>query len=233
MIKAIVFDLDGTLHDQDSGERAALEQLYRQDVPLDPLPGYADFLRVWRNTADQYLDQYHQGHMTFEEQRVRRVLDLHAFYGKSISLEEARMLNEKYVSYYENEWQAYADAIPALNALKSKFRLGILSNGDGDRQRGKIKSCGLEAYFESVVISGEVGVAKPDKAIFEISRKAFGLEPEEMLYVGDRVEIDTLPARNAGWKGLWIDRKGMPGIHDPETITSLSDLLNPLEKALF
>jgi putative hydrolase of the HAD superfamily len=208
-----------------------LDRLYRQDVPLNPLPGYADFLRVWRNTADQYLDQYHQGRMTFEEQRVRRVMDLHANYGKTLSLESARQLNEKYVAYYEKEWRPYPDALPALEALKLKFRLGAISNGDGVRQRGKIKSCGLEPYFESVVISGEVGVAKPDKGIFEISRKAFGLAPEELAYVGDRVEIDVLGARNAGWKGIWIDRKGMPpGMPggDPETVSSLSELLAKL-----
>src|SRR5258706_6863672 len=136
MIKAIVFDLDGTLHDQESGERAALEKLYRQDVQLDPMPGYAEFLRIWRNTADGYLNEFHKGRMSFDEQRISRVIDLHSAYGKELSHDAAKALNDRYVAYYEQEWRPYADALPALGQLKSAFRLGVITNGDASRQRG-------------------------------------------------------------------------------------------------
>ncbi|MES2202039.1 MAG: HAD family hydrolase, partial [candidate division FCPU426 bacterium] len=220
----IVFDLDGTLHDQEAGERASLENLFRRDIHLDPTPGFAEFLRVWRHAADAFLDRFHGGQMTFEEQRSRRVMALHENFGKTISLEEARALNDKYVAYYEEEWRPFEDTHPALSALKRNFRLGMITNGDGKRQRGKLKSCALDQYFESVIISGEVGSAKPERGIFDLSRKAFGLDASEMAYVGDRVEIDVLGARNAGWRGLWLDRKGMPGNSDPDTIQSLLEL---------
>jgi putative hydrolase of the HAD superfamily len=228
MIKAIVFDLDGTLHDQETGERLALEKLYRQDIQLDPTPGYAEFLRVWRNSADGLLSEVHKGRMDFDEQRVQRVIELHATYGKELSVEAARALSDQYVAYYEQEWRPYPDALLALGQLRGSYRLGIITNGEGRRQRGKIKKCGFEGSMESVIVSGEVGVSKPDKGIFELSRQAFGLQPEEMAYVGDRLETDALGARGAGWRGLWIDRKGMPGSGDPDTINGLLELTQKL-----
>ena len=225
MIKAYVFDLDGTLHDQEISEREALEKLFREDVRLEPTPSFSAFLRAWRNAAEEYLSSSPKGGLSFEAKRRGRVMDSYSQFGVELGPEEAGLLFQKYSSHYEKSWRPYAEAVPALEALKPSVRLGVITNGDGPMQRGKIKACGLDGFFESVIVSGEAGCAKPDAAIFELSRNAFGLAPEEMAYVGDRLETDALAAKAAGWQGIWINRKQMPGIESDPSIRVIQSLL--------
>jgi putative hydrolase of the HAD superfamily len=212
MIQAYVFDLDGTLHDQEASEREALEKLFLQDIRLDPMPNFTAFLRAWRNAAEENLSSSPKGAgLSFDERRARRVMSTLSQFGTECGADAALELFHKYWAHYEKSWRPYPDALGALQRLKPRFRLGVITNGEGAMQRGKIKACGLEGIFESVLVSGELGVSKPDKAIFERSQAGFKLDPAAMAYVGDRQETDAMAAVNAGWTGIWINRKHMPG----------------------
>jgi putative hydrolase of the HAD superfamily len=211
MIKAYVFDLDGTLHDQEASEREALEKLFRQDILLDPMPSFSNFLRAWRNASEETLQSSPTGQLSFEEKRARRVMDTHAQFGAEIDQAKALDLFRRYVAHYERSWRPYADALGVLQGLGKAYRLGVITNGDSAMQHGKIKACGLEGQLEQVIVSGDVDVSKPDPAIFRLSQKAFGLDAKDMAYVGDRLETDALAAQRAGWQGIWINRKHMPG----------------------
>ena len=71
-LKALVFDLDGTLVDQEGAERDALQALFEQDIKLDEAPSFHVFLRDWRNVADEYLQRFLDNKMGFDEQRILR-----------------------------------------------------------------------------------------------------------------------------------------------------------------
>ena len=231
MIKAYIFDLDGTLHDQEASEREALEKLFREDISIEPSPSFSNFLRAWRNAAEETLQSSSKGQLSFEEKRARRVMDTHAQFGAEISQAAALELFRRYAAHYEKSWRPYEDALPALQALKKSYRLGIITNGDSAMQRGKIKACGLEGLVEHVVVSGEAGVSKPDPAIFDLCRHAFKLEPLEMAYVGDRFETDAVAARGAGWHGVWINRKHMPAGEAEAGIRVITGLMDLQESA--
>jgi putative hydrolase of the HAD superfamily len=77
----------------------------------------------------------------------------------------------------------------------------------GEQQRSKIQKLGLVPYFSTVIISREVGCAKPDKAIFELAARKAGVDIKDCVYVGDRLEPDALAAQKAGMRGIWLDRK--------------------------
>jgi putative hydrolase of the HAD superfamily len=211
MIKAYVFDLDGTLHDQEASEREALEKLFRQDIRLDPMPSFSSFLRAWRNASEETLLSSSSGELSFEEKRARRVMDTHAQFDAEVDQLKALELFKKYTAHYEKSWRPYDDALPVLQTLKKKYRLGVITNGDSAMQHGKIKACGLNAELENIIVSGDAKVSKPDPRIFRLSQEAFHLEPADMAYVGDRLETDALAAQKAGWQGIWINRKHMPG----------------------
>jgi len=102
-----------------------------------------------------------------------------------------------------NEVEPFADVVPALRALQRRYRLMSLSNGNADLQR-----IGLAGYFEHSIGAREAGAAKPDAQIFELLLSRAGLEPRQVVYVGDDPWADVEGARNAGLQAVWLDRFG-------------------------
>jgi putative hydrolase of the HAD superfamily len=95
-----------------------------------------------------------------------------------------------------------------LRALQPGFRLGLITNGAPEIQRVKIRATGLAPYFESVTISGEVGVGKPLKRIFEIALEQLGVAAAGAVMVGDSQSRDVRGAREAGIGSRWVNRTG-------------------------
>ncbi|MCH4207840.1 MAG: HAD family hydrolase [Solobacterium sp.] len=110
------------------------------------------------------------------------------------------------VDWYEifPEYQVeQPDCYRVLEELKQKYRLGVVSNGDGPSQAAKIDMLDLRKYFETVIISHDFGVDKPDVSIYDAAAKALGLKPEECAFIGDTFATDILGAVNAGMKPIW------------------------------
>jgi putative hydrolase of the HAD superfamily len=210
-IKALVFDLDGTLVDQEGAERDALQQLLDHEIKLAAKPAFHVFLRDWRNIADDYLQRFLNNQMGFDEQRIKRFEALFAKYGEPCTRLEAERLHQAYGRLYSEQWRAFDETAEALLNLKQAgYRLAVITNGDGEAQRGKLKATNLSHWFETVLVSGELKVSKPDVAIFRACEQAMKLQPEELAYVGDRPDADVAGALAAGWLPIWLDRKGMP-----------------------
>lgn len=119
----------------------------------------------------------------------------------------------------------FDDTVPALAGLRERgLRLGVLSNF-GTHLRDILGRVGLLAHFDFVVVSAEVGLAKPDPRIFELALAQAGRPRDRILYVGDHVGDDIEGARGAGIDAVLIDRRD----RQPETlcprIHSLTDLL--------
>src|SRR4051794_32296509 len=91
---------------------------------------------------------------------------------------------------------------------------------------------GLERYFDVVIVSGEAGVAKPDRRVFELALRKLGGEPSTAWYVGDNIVNDVGGAQSAGWTAVWVNRLGrtrLPEHAEPHhEITSLTELLTIL-----
>jgi putative hydrolase of the HAD superfamily len=95
-------------------------------------------------------------------------------------------------------------AVDAVRAVADGRRLGLLTNGPSDVQRLKLQGTGLTSQFETVAISGEMGVGKPTAAAFERVLANLGLEPQEAVMVGDSWERDVEGALPCGLPVVWI-----------------------------
>jgi putative hydrolase of the HAD superfamily len=94
---------------------------------------------------------------------------------------------------------------------------GIVTNGVVARQAPKIAVLGLDAFIDVVVVSEAVGVAKPDRRIFDHALAALGARPEATWFVGDNPVADVLGARQAGMTPVWVRRGAWPAGHaEPE-----------------
>jgi putative hydrolase of the HAD superfamily len=95
----------------------------------------------------------------------------------------------------------------ALERIRRKFRIAVISNADGGIER-VLSRCGIADCFESITDSGIVGVEKPRAEIFEVALSAMKARADESLYVGDVYSVDYVGARNAGMQAVLLDVSG-------------------------
>lgn len=103
------------------------------------------------------------------------------------------------------ETEAFLKALRAQGA-----HLALLTNGVPDLQREKLVGAGLQEAFDLVLVSGEIGLGKPDPRPFRMALCAFGVGPEEAVMVGDNPERDIQGALRAGVRAVWVDRGHRP-----------------------
>jgi len=116
-----------------------------------------------------------------------------------------------------------------LEALGARGAIPVLlTNGVPDLQREKLAGAGLGEAFSLTLVSGEVGLGKPDPRLFRMALCAFGVGPEEAVMVGDNPERDIKGALSAGIRAVWVDRGHRP--KDPRYPAHLEvqDLLEAL-----
>ncbi len=129
--------------------------------------------------------------------------------------------------------RVFPDAEPCLKELKQRYRLALLSNGAADLQREKLEASGLTGYFEAVVISGEVGIGKPDPAISRLAAEQVGATPATAVMVGDSLQRDVVGAQRAGMRAVWLNRDGAPmpeGVHPDAAVRGLGELAGVVEQ---
>ena len=176
--------------------------------------------------------------MTVFEQRIQNLcFDLKL----NLAFEDIKVIANKVV----NAWQAHvsldSEAHHVLHTLHRSKKLALISNFDHPPHVHSIlNTLDLTPYFNSVVISAEVDVKKPDPRIFDSAFAQTGMKPEEVVYVGD-TEDDTKAARAAGIVPICVQRDNVGNafdfnvnthnsgkekfILDVRTITKLSELL--------
>jgi HAD superfamily hydrolase (TIGR01549 family) len=130
----------------------------------------------------------------------------------------------------------YDDVLPCLEELQGAYRLGVIANQPGD-VRTAMRRDGLEPFFEVWGVSDEMGVGKPDPALFELTVKAAGVAPGESVMVGDRLDYDMRPATQVGMRTVWMLRGEAPDDPTPEqlaeidaAVETLADLPAELER---
>lgn len=206
MIKAIFFDLDDTLVDSKKAQYNAICDFKKLYSEFDKIKDI-DFANIWNKITIEIYEKYHSRKISFEELRIGRMKGLFSNYSINISDEEAEQKFRDYKSVYEKNWILFDDAKEVLEHLKSKYKLVIISNGDGKWQRKKIEHTGLNKYFSDIIISSEVGYSKPEKEIFDIASNIVNLKPANCVMIGDIFKVDIQGALNAGMKAIWVNRR--------------------------
>lgn len=232
-LKAILFDVDDTLFDRKGAQLMVLEVIAREFCDLlasvDREAMVEAFLESDRLTIlELYGDIY-----TVENVRIRRAqvfLDL-------LGLDEAHAdaIAELYVEAYPRMNAPVDGAVAVVEALASRFQLGIVSNGLPDVQYRKLETLGIRHLFDCVVLSEELGIRKPDPRIFWHATGLLGREPEECLYVGDSYTADVVGGKKAGVQVCWFNPGGLHpaqvGVESDYEIRTLDKILEILREA--
>ncbi|MFI6640997.1 HAD family hydrolase [Streptomyces sp. NPDC050504] len=220
-IHAVLWDIDDTLFDYTSADRAGMREHLKTEGLPDGIDTVEQALVRWREITEHHWARHSAGEADFQGQRRDRVRD---FTGRLLSDAEADEWFDRHVVHYEAAWKLFADTVPVLDALAADYRHAVLSNSALSVQDRKLRALGVRDRFEAVLCAVDLGVSKPHAAAFHAACDALGLPPERVAYVGDHPDIDTVGAVAAGLKGIWLDRRGRGGRPELLRITELSQL---------
>jgi putative hydrolase of the HAD superfamily len=218
----IFFDLDGTLLDHDYADKKGILALYNIHADLAHVDEN-EFYHVYKEVMEHYFDKYLTGELTFEEQRRIRMIELFSRYRIKLTREEADCKFQLYLQSFEQNWQCYDDVENCLLSLNHAEK-GIITNGNHGQQLQKLKNLGILQHFALIITSDEIGIAKPDKRIFVEACRRANKRTDACIYVGDRLHTDALSSKEAGMRGIWLNRNHETAAEEVEVIHSLSEL---------
>lgn len=202
-IRAVLFDLDGTLFDYDGSVSCALAS-WLPSLGVEPR---AEVLKLWRHLAATHYPDAYSGAITWREYRRRRLTafltTLHLPYAES----QLPEIFDSYLQSFESCYRAFPDAACALGRARAAgFAIGILTNGSTVRQSAKLRATGLLELCDLVCTSQELGVAKPHPMAYLLASARLGVALEEILMVGDNYDFDVAAPRQLGMAAVHLDR---------------------------
>ncbi len=219
-IRALCFDLDNTFWDVMPVIERAEQAMYDFLALRYPRVTAAMTVEMLRKARQETARAYPQMAHDFTFLRRQTLADHAAEFGYA----EA-MADEAFEAFIRarNEVVLYDDVLPGLERLKQHFRLFTASNGNADLER-----IGLAHYFERSLSARQVGALKPEPALFHKVIEGTGLEPQQVVYVGDDPALDVVGARAAGMVPVWINRERVAWQaehgHQAHTVHTLDEL---------
>jgi len=215
-VRAVSLDLDDTLW-------PVLPALIEAEHVVDRWlrQHHPDVASAWPIEAMRELreqiarDNTHLSH-DFSEQRRMTIRAAFAHCG----IDDAPV-DELWRLYFaaRNNVELYPDSLPALERIAHRVPIVSISNGNAD-----LEIIGLHHLFHTRISAGGLGVAKPDPRIFLAAAEALGIEPGEILHVGDDPLLDVVGARAAGLRTVWLNRTGDVWSHGPAPDMEFPDM---------
>lgn len=216
MIKAVLFDLDGTLLDRDrSVEDFIADQYERLNKWLGHIPKNLYMTRFIELDSRGYVwkDKVYQQLVT--EFQITGV--------------DWSYLLQDYKNNFKNHCIPFPNLHHMLGELKSNnIILGIITNGYGQFQMDNINTLGIEAYFETILVSEWEGIRKPDPQIFKRALNQLNVTPDQSVFVGDHPVNDVKAAQNAGMKSMWKRDSQWDQVEADFIVTDLSDVVTTI-----
>lgn len=198
----VLFDLDHTLFDTDAAEAAAFADTVTSVGVEDPAAVFPVYDRInqglWRAVE--------RGEITPNDLRTERFERFIA----SIEVDaDPVAMADRFVEGLGGFGELYAGAFDVLASMSQQAVLALITNGLGPVQRARVERLGIGGFFDAVVISGEVGVSKPDPRIFDIVFDELGDDRRDAaIIVGDSLSSDMAGGINAGIDTCWYNPGG-------------------------
>lgn len=220
-MRGVVLDLDDTLVDHRGAVRAALDR-WLPELGVDSTP---ETVTLWNEVQERHMVAWRERRVTFAEQRRRRLRDFLPQIRLPYAESQLDDIFAGYLRAYESSWRRFPDVDDALAALRAAGLItAVLTNGTIEQQRAKLVRSGLDGRVGPLFTVEDLGVAKPSPEAFRLTCERLGLESGHVVSVGDRYDLDVLPARAAGLRAIHLDRHDAGPHDEPDRLTTLAAL---------
>ena len=217
MYKAIFLDIDDTVFNFKKCSESALKETfstlnleYNKDV-FESFSAIDE--RLWKQQKEELLSVADVLDIRFAELSETLGLD----YDSNLAKEHfGELLGEQYIMEPGIE--------EVLKNISADYKIYAASNGMLTMQKNRLQLSGLKRYFTDLYVSDDIGSAKPNIRFFTESMKRAGLEPSDILMIGDRLVSDIAGARNAGIDSVWYNPYGLENETDIEADYEIKEL---------
>ena len=197
--KWLLFDFDNTLVDFTNTSKKAFFLTFEENN----LTCNEDIYSIYQKINHQAWRDFEDGKLTAEALRPKRFKDTFVAIGaKNI---DPNAFSAHYLQNLIHASEIYDGVIELLDSLKGKFKMSIVTNGLKEVQRPRLKKLEMMHYFDSIIVSDEIGFKKPQGEFFEYVMKTIPNPPNksEILIIGDSLNSDIRGGRDFGIKTCW------------------------------
>ena len=201
----LFLDLDNTVYDFSASSREAYREVY-QDMGYGRFfPSFDDYIALYEPRNAELWTLYNAGTITKDELNALRYL----YPLQQAGVPEAEALSTEFfrraMRVLPTKGILRPHALEALDYLRPRYSLYILSNGFTELQTRKMQSAGILGYFDGIVLSEDVGINKPDRRLFDHALGVAGATIREVLMIGDDFAVDIEGAHAAGWDQMFYN----------------------------
>ena len=230
LVTTVLFDLDDTLFDHAATARAALAATAAGRPTLQQVPAEELYQR-YSDLLEEMHPRVMTGQLSYLAARQLRFQQLLAPYEQVASATVAGVATQHY-GHYRRLRQPVAGALALLQRLKPEVKIGIVTNNRTEEQREKLHFLGMTALVDVLITSEDVGVLKPDPAIYQVALQRLQASADATIMVGDNWQADVLGALAMGIRPLWLNRTGtarlLPQVEELTSLEPTADVYQQL-----
>jgi YjjG family noncanonical pyrimidine nucleotidase len=216
--ETILLDLDHTLFDSDTSEQTAFAQAQLTAGVVEPMQYFMAYqainLKLWAAVERGEVLQQQVRTQRFERLLAQENIDA-----------DPLQLADDFVAGLGANGSLYDGTREVLECLSRQASLALVTNGLGEVQRARVDRLGIGEHFDAIIISAEVGAAKPGTEIFDIVFEALDFPTKESaLMVGDSLSSDMQGGANYGIATCWYNPNGQSVQRPDQVAHEISDL---------
>jgi putative hydrolase of the HAD superfamily len=217
----LFIDLDDTLYDFHAASRDSFRETYELLDYSRFFDSFEQYMSIYEPYNLELWRIYGEGKITKEELNARRYshpLEVVGIYDQEL----AGTFCREALSRIPTKNRLVPGAKELLDYLKPSYRLHILSNGFKELQAHKMTTTGILDYFDTLILSEDIGVNKPNRELYEYALERTGAKVETSLMIGDMFDTDIKGAANIGMDQMFFNPKGKESAFEPTyTVDSL------------
>lgn len=208
--KSLFIDLDDTLYDFSGASRESFMETYELLGYGRYFDSFGQYISLYEPYNLELWHIYGEGKITKEELNRRR----YSYPLECVGVNDPQLAERfcrEALSRIPTKNKLMPGAVELLEYLRPKYSLYILSNGFKELQSHKMRTAGIDKYFDALILSEDIGVNKPNPELYNYALQKTGAQLNESIMIGDMFDTDIAGAANIGMEQIYYNPKGKQG----------------------